>query len=188
MRFVRSALLVLFIAVAVSLGVLMLWSFLAEAGLAPMPFDPAKTAANLFSSPWNWRAGLALLAAGAAVILLKVREMRREQCIAFDNPSGEVAISMDAVEEFIRRAGAEFSGVKSLVPRIHAGAEGIGIAIRMDVWSGSNIPRLSEELQNAVKNKVQDSLGINVSGVSVSVGRILGDAAGGGAGADEMPE
>lgn len=180
MTFVRSALLVLFIAVALSLGVLMLWSFLAEKGLAPMPFSPAETAARLFASPWNWRGGLVLLAAGAAVILLKVRELRREQCIAFDNPSGEVAISMDAVEDFIRRVGAEFSGVKSLVPRIHAGAEGIGIAIRMDVWSGANIPRLSEELQNAIKNKVQDSLGINVSEVGVSVGKILGDAAGGG--------
>ncbi|MEI6632409.1 MAG: alkaline shock response membrane anchor protein AmaP [Chlamydiota bacterium] len=186
MTFIRSALLVIFIAVALSLGVIMLWSFLAEAGLAPMPFNPAETAARLFSSPWNWRAGLILVAAGAGVILLKMREMRREQCIAFDNPSGEVAISMDAVEDFIRRAGADFSGVKSLVPRIHAGAEGIGIAIRMDVWSGANIPRLSEEMQNAIKNKVQDSLGINVSEVSVSVGKILGDAAGeGDASADD---
>lgn len=178
MSFIRSAVLVVFTAVILSLGVVMLWSFLAEKSLAPMPFSPGETMARLFASPWNWRGGLVLLALGAAVILLKMREMRREQCIAFDNPSGEVAISMDAVEDFIRRAGSEFNGVKSLVPKIHAGPEGIGIAIRMDVWSGANIPRLSEEMQNAIKNKVQDSLGINVSEVSVSVGKILGDAAG----------
>lgn len=180
MTFIRSAILVVFTAFVLSLGAVLLWSFLADAGLAPMPFDLLETAEVLFRAPWNWRAGLALLAAGAAVILLKMREMRREQCIAFDNPSGEVAISMDAVEDFIQRAGAEFNGVKSLVPRIHAGAEGIGISIRMDVWAGANIPRLSEEMQNTIKNKVQDSLGINVSGVSVSVGKILGDAAGAG--------
>ena len=177
MRFVRSAILVVFTAAALSFGAILLWAVFADAGLAPMPFDPAETVAALFQTPWNWRAGLVFLAAGAAVILLKMREMRREQCIAFDNPSGEVAISMDAVEEFIRRVGAGFNGVKSLVPRIHAEAEGIGIAVRMDVWSGVNIPRLIEDMQNAIKNKVQDSLGVNVSGVSVSVGRILGDAA-----------
>lgn len=177
MRFMRSAVLVVFTAGILALGFVMLWSFLAEMNLVPLPFNPEETAEALFCSPWNWRGGLALVALAAAILFLKMRELRREQCIAFDNPSGEVAISMDAVEEFIRKAGADFHGVKSLVPRIHAGAEGIGIAIRMDVWSGANIPRLSEEMQNAIKAKVQDSLGINVSGVSVSVGKIIGDAA-----------
>jgi uncharacterized alkaline shock family protein YloU len=174
MNLVRPVIVVVFTACALFLGIILLWSFLSQKGIVGMPFDIEGTVRHLSTSPWNVRLGLALVAVGAGVILLKMRELRREQCIAFDNPGGEVAISMDAVEDFIKRTGKEFPGVKSLVPRLHAGPEGVGIAIRMDVWSGANIPKLSEEMQNAIKNKVQDSLGINVSYVSVSVGTIAG--------------
>jgi len=174
MKLIRPVIVVIFVAGSLFLGVILTWAFLAEKGVVAIPFDLVATVRHLSSSPWNWRVGLALLAVGAGVITLKMRELRREQCIAFDNPGGEVAISMDAVEDFIRRSGSEFHGIKSLVPRIHAGPEGIGIDIRLDVWAGTNIPRLSEEMQNAVKTKVQDSLGINVSYVGVSIGKIVG--------------
>jgi len=176
MKLMRPVIVVIFVAGALCLGIMLMWAFLAEKGIVTMPFDLVATARHLSSSPWSWRLGLALLAVGAGLIMLKMRELRQEQCIAFDNPGGEVAISMDAVEDFIRRGAGEFHGIKSLVPRIHAGPEGIGIDIRLDVWAGTNIPRLSEELQNAIKTKVQDSLGINVSYVGVSIGKIAGSA------------
>jgi uncharacterized alkaline shock family protein YloU len=176
MRLIRPVIVVVFIAGLLFCGAILIWAFLAEKGVIPMPFDLVATAKQVSSSPWNWRLGLAFLAIGGGAIVLKMRELRQEQCIAFDNPGGEVAISMDAVEDFIRRSATEFPGIKSLVPRIHAGAEGIGIDIRLDVWAGTNIPRLSEELQNSVKAKVQDSLGINVSYVGVNIGKIAGSA------------
>lgn len=175
MKLARTIILAVFTAFILFLGVSLLWAFLAEREIIGTPFDFVETARLLSGSPWNWRIGLLCLAVGAVVIILKVREVRREQCIAFDNPDGEVAISMDAVEDFIRRVGMEFDGVKSLIPTIHAGADGIGVSIRMDLWSGTSIPRLSEEMQTAVKMRVQDSLGINVSYVSVSVGKISGE-------------
>ncbi|MEJ2744750.1 MAG: alkaline shock response membrane anchor protein AmaP [bacterium] len=174
MKLIRPVIVVIFIAGSLFLGVMLVWAFLAEKGIFAMPFDLVATAKHLTSNPWNWRLGLAFLVIGGGAILLKMRELRQEQCIAFDNPGGEVAISMDAVEDFIRRSSTEFHGIKSIVPRIHAGAEGIGIDIRLDVWAGTNIPRLSEELQNSIKTKVQDSLGINVSYVGVNIGKIAG--------------
>lgn len=181
MKFIHAVVMGVFIACTLFVGLVLLWAFLAEKLGVGMPFDIIGTVRLLTASPWNWRIGLILLAVGALLIIFKMRELRREQCIAFDNPTGEVAISMDAVEDFIRRAGGEFPAVKSLVPRIHAGADGIAIAIRVDIWGGTNIPRLSEEMQNAIKNRVQDTLGINVSHVTVSVGKIVsnGEEAGG---------
>jgi uncharacterized alkaline shock family protein YloU len=176
MKLIRSIIVVIFIAEALCTGILLLWAFLAEKGILPLPFDLMETVRIATSSPWNWRGGLLLVAIGGVIIWLRMIEMRREQCIAFDNPSGEVAISMDAVEDFIRRTGSEFPSVKSLEPRIHAGAEGIGISIRMDVYAGTNIPRVTEEMQNAIKERVQETLGINVAYVSVSVGQIVGSA------------
>ena len=173
MNWLRSVILAIFTAVMLFLGISLLWSFVAERGGFGNPFDFVATARFISAGPWNWRLGVLFLIIGVIIILLKMREVRREQCIAFDNPEGEVAISMDAVEEFIRRVGREFDGVKSLIPSIHAGPEGIGVAIRMDLWSGSNIPRLSEDMQNTIKSRVQDTLGINVNYVSVSVGKII---------------
>jgi uncharacterized alkaline shock family protein YloU len=178
MKLIRPVIVVVFIAGLLFCGVILIWAFLAEKGVISTPFDLVGTAKQLSSDPWNWRLGLAFLIIGGGIIVLKMRELRQEQCIAFDNPGGEVAISMDAVEDFIRRSATEFPGIKSLVPRIHAGAEGIGIDIRLDVWAGTNIPRLSEELQNSIKTRVQDSLGINVSYVGVNVGKIVGSAEG----------
>ena len=176
MKLIRPVIVVIFIAGSLFLGIMLVWAFLTEKGIIAMPFDLVATAKQLSSSPWNWRLGLAFLAIGGGLIMLKMRELRQEQCIAFDTPGGEVAIAMVAVEDFIRRRATELHGVKSLIPRIHAGADGIGIDIRLDVWAGTNIPRLSEELQNSVKTKVQDSLGINVSYVGVNIGKIAGSA------------
>ena len=174
MKLLRAAIMVLFTAGILFLGMSLIWMFFAEKGLFSMPYDFAGFVQTITVGPWNWRLGIVLVLIGAGIILLKVREIRREQCIAFDNPEGEVAISMDAVEDFIVRIGNSFPNVKSLVPAIHAGPEGIGVVIRMDLWSGSNIPRLSEDLQNAIKSRVQDTLGINVNYISVSVGKIVG--------------
>jgi len=185
MKFLQSIITAIFTACLLFLGIILLWSFLAEKTFIGMPLDVAASVNCIVSSPWNWRLGLIFLAVGMLIVLLKIREMRREQCIAFDNPAGEVAISMDAVEDFIRRTGKDFPAVKSLVPQIHAGSDGIAIAIRVDIWGGTNIPRLSEEMQNAIKNRVQDTLGINVSHVTVSVGKIV-SADGGVAEADDQ--
>jgi uncharacterized alkaline shock family protein YloU len=174
MNWLRSFILVVFTAAMLFLGVSLLMEYAAERGIIGTVFDYTGAAQRISASPLNWQLGLLFLIIGLAIIMLKVKEIRREQCIAFDNPEGEVAIAMDAVEEFIRRVGSEFEEVKSMIPSIHAGAEGIGIAVRMDVLSGANVPRLSEEMQHVIKEKVQDTLGINVNFVTVSVGKIVG--------------
>lgn len=174
MKALRPAVMIIFTACVLFFGISLLGAFLEETAMLQMPYDLVATTRFFVRSPWNWRMGLFLCALGVAIILMKLREVRKMQCIAFDNPEGEVAISMDAVEEFIREVGSEFPGVKSLIPTIHGGSEGIGVVIRMDIWGGSSVPRLSEEMQNAIKERVQNILGINVSYVSVNVGKIAG--------------
>ncbi|MFC2149629.1 hypothetical protein ACFLQ8_02905 [Candidatus Auribacterota bacterium] len=63
--------------------------------------------------------------AGAVIIVMifvylvsKARENRRESAIAFDNPNGEVSISLSAIENFVMRVGKEFSEIKSMQPKI----------------------------------------------------------------------
>ncbi len=116
---------------------------------------------------------LVLIGIFVAYVSIKSRLARQEPSIAFDNPDGEVSISIKAIEDFVGRIGREFAEVKSLEPSIVARREGVQIELKVELWSGPNIPKLTERIQNVVKNQVQNILGIdNVQSVTLNVGKI----------------
>ncbi len=104
----------------------------------------------------------------------RARMARQEPSIAFDNPDGEVSISVRAIEDFVGRIGRDFAEVKSLEPSIVARREGVYIVLKTELWSGTNIPKLTERIQNVIKSQVQNILGIeNVQAVTMSVSKII---------------
>ncbi len=118
---------------------------------------------------------IAIIALLFAYIYIKSRMSRQEPSIAFDNPDGEVSISLRAIEDFVGRIGRDFSEVKNLEPSIIAKRDGVEIVLKGELWSGSNIPKLTERIQNLVKSQVQNILGIeNVHSVTLSVSKIVG--------------
>ncbi len=116
-------------------------------------------------------AGLVLLCAALLPLLLKIAELRRSRCLAFETSRGEVAIRLDTVEEFIRRvvvASPEVAEVKSVViPRRRAGVE---VMLELILNDGSKIPSLTEGLQRAVESQMNELLGIeNISRVQINI-------------------
>ncbi len=108
-------------------------------------------------------------------VVIKSRMAREEPSIAFDNPDGEVSISIKAIEDFVGRIGRDFAEVKTLETSIVARREGVQIVLKTELWSGSNIPKLTEKIQNVVKSQVQNILGIeNVQSITMSVSKIIG--------------
>ncbi len=119
--------------------------------------------------------GLALAVVFFTYVYIKSRMAREEPSIAFDNPDGEVSISIKAIEDFVGRIGRDFAEVKSLEPAIVARREGVHIQLKVELWSGTNIPKLTERIQNVIKSQVQNILGIeNVQSVTLSVSKIIG--------------
>ena len=119
-------------------------------------------------------AGIAMIVVLFAYIYIKSRFAHQEPSIAFDNPDGEVSISLKAIEDFVGRIGRDFAEVKSLEPQIVPKRDGVEIILRGELWSGPNIPKLTERIQNLVKSQVQNILGIeNVQSVTLSVSKIL---------------
>ncbi len=107
-------------------------------------------------------------------VYIRSRMARQEPSIAFDNPDGEVSISIRAIEDFVGRIGRDFAEVKTLEPFIVAKREGVQILLKVELWSGPNIPKLTERMQNVVKSQVQNILGIeNVQSVTLSVSKII---------------
>lgn len=104
--------------------------------------------------------GVLLVLISAMVIQITMGNIQREKTIAFENPDGQVTISLTAIEDFIKRALKQLPEVKELRPSVKAGKKGIKIINRVTLYSDINIPETTERIQNIVKSRVQDMLGV----------------------------
>jgi len=94
----------------------------------------------------------------AQVILGK---FQREKTIAFATSSGQVTISLSAVEDLIRRLAGIIPEVKELRPNVVANKKGIIVQMRVVLRSEANIPELTSRLQDITKSKIQEVLGVD---------------------------
>ena len=104
--------------------------------------------------------GILLIFISLTVAQLTMGKIQREKTIAFENPDGQVTISLTAIEDFIKRALKQLPEVKELRPNVRAGKKGITIINRVTLYSDINIPETTEKIQNIVKTRVQDMLGV----------------------------
>lgn len=104
--------------------------------------------------------GLLLIFISIMVVQITMGKIQREKTIAFENPDGQVTISLTAIEDFIKRALRQLPEVKELRPSVKAGKKGITIINRVTLFSDINIPETTEKIQNIVKTRVQDMLGV----------------------------
>ncbi|MCM8782759.1 MAG: alkaline shock response membrane anchor protein AmaP [Candidatus Omnitrophica bacterium] len=93
-------------------------------------------------------------------IQIVVGRMQMERTIAFDNPDGQVTISLSAIEDFIKRLIKQLPEIKELKPNVIATKRGIDITLRLILHSDINIPEITERAQSLVKGRIQDILGI----------------------------
>ena len=104
--------------------------------------------------------GIIIIFISIMVVQLTVGKIQREKTIAFENPDGQVTINLTAIEDFIRRALKQLPEVKELKPNVKASKKGITIINRVTLFSDINIPEITEKIQNIVKTRVQDMLGV----------------------------
>jgi uncharacterized alkaline shock family protein YloU len=104
--------------------------------------------------------GILLIFISIMVVQIALGKIRREKTIAFENPDGQVTISLSAIEDFIKRALKQLPEVKDLKPSVKAGKKGIFIINRVTLFSDVNIPEMTEKIQTIVKTRVQDMLGV----------------------------
>jgi uncharacterized alkaline shock family protein YloU len=86
---------------------------------------------------------------------------------------GDIRISLETIENLALKAASRQRGVKDLRARIRATDAGLDIVIRAVVDGESSIPVLTEEIQRAVKEHVEDIAGIPVTNVAVYVANII---------------
>jgi len=130
----------------------------------------------------NLHSRISLTATGIAMVLLALlfaqivsAKQEREKTIAFTNPSGQVTITLLAVEDLIRRISQDFPQIKELRPNvIIRKKKGIDVNIRLILKSEVNIPEFTAHLQETIKSKIQEIFGIEEAiMVKIYVAKIL---------------
>ncbi|PZD93437.1 alkaline shock response membrane anchor protein AmaP [Paenibacillus sambharensis] len=86
---------------------------------------------------------------------------------------GDIRISVETVENLALKAAAKQRGVKDLRARIRIVESGLDIMLRTVVDGETSLPLVTEEIQRAVKEHVEEITGIPVSSVSVFVANIV---------------
>ena len=118
--------------------------------------------------------GLLLIMYSIVALQVAFGTLQREKTIAFENPSGQVTISLSAIEDFIRRTSDHMPEVKELRANVTAGKKGINITNRAVIYSDTNIPEVTEKIQNMLKNRIQEMLGIEETiNIKIHIAKIV---------------
>ncbi|GAB6156896.1 hypothetical protein JCM39194_00960 [Desulfotomaculum varum] len=115
--------------------------------------------------------GLLLL---AGLRLLWVALVRREsgKAVVHDYMLGQVRISLQAIENLVKKAVYQIAGVKDVKPRVTQTPGGMGLHIRAIVAPDISIPEVSRQIQHRVQEYIAQTTGITVSDIKVIVENI----------------
>jgi len=104
--------------------------------------------------------GAAIVVCGAFRSRAILSRVGKEKTIAFENPDGQVTVSLSAIEDFVKKSVHQFADVKELRSNVTANKRGINIECMATIFSDSNIPQTTEKIQSLVKSRVQEMLGV----------------------------
>ncbi|MBU3912154.1 MAG: alkaline shock response membrane anchor protein AmaP [Candidatus Omnitrophica bacterium] len=118
--------------------------------------------------------GLLLIFINISIARISLGKMRRLKTIAFDNPYGRVTVSLAAIEDYIKKLTNKMPEIKELRSSISANKKGVEVAARAILYSGGNIPEITEKIQNAIRIKLQEMLGLEETvTIKIDVAKIV---------------
>lgn len=116
--------------------------------------------------------GAVLFLISIRVLQLFFRKKKVKEAIVAKNELGDVNISLDAINSLVQDIVKREAEVKDIHSKLKAKEEGIHIFLNLTVDSQSNIPKLSEMLQEMLTAGVTASTGVNISKVQIFIKEI----------------
>ncbi|MCK4518802.1 MAG: alkaline shock response membrane anchor protein AmaP [Candidatus Omnitrophica bacterium] len=118
--------------------------------------------------------GAATIVVSLCVLQLAFGASKKEKTLSYENPSGQVTVTLSAIEDFVKRLVKDFKEIKELKPSVKVNKEGVQISCKIYILQDFPIPEISGKIQNTVKSKVQSLLGIEEEvNVKVHIVKIL---------------
>ncbi len=113
---------------------------------------------------------LILVLLGVDLVILAVR-YERKRYIVYARELGAVRVSTDCIEGLIMESAREMAGIKDAAVRI-VDVEHPKVRLDIQILPDYNIPQLTEELQEKVKQYVEDTVGVAIQEVEIVVAAI----------------
>lgn len=88
---------------------------------------------------------------------------------------GTVSITISAIEHLVSKAAKQVKGIKDIKSRVKPVAEGIALSLQASINPESNIPMITQELQDTVKGYIEQIAGLKVVEAKVLVDYISQD-------------
>ncbi|MDD3653721.1 MAG: alkaline shock response membrane anchor protein AmaP [Desulfotomaculaceae bacterium] len=121
-----------------------------------------------------WPMILILLLAGIRLFWVAVRRPggKDRHVILAESALGQVNISLQAIENLVVKVVGQVNGVREVKPKILSDSQGVGVQVRAVVTPDINVPEVSSEIQQRIKERVFEVTGVNVSSVKVFIENI----------------
>lgn len=123
-------------------------------------------------------AGGALALAGLILLLLgfsRPQQQQKPEALLRVGEFGDVYITLSALENMVLRVVQRMRGIRDSSRSVTHSPEGLVVYLKVKVVPDQNLPDLTEELQSSVKKYLEESTGMFVSTVRVSVENIILD-------------
>ncbi len=118
---------------------------------------------------------LVLLVFSVYLLYMAFRRRRQEKTILCDTPLGEVRIAERAVESLALRAARKVRGVHDANIRVRATPAGLDVYVETSVTPDQSIPQIRRDVEDRVKEYIQETVGVAVTTVPVLVTRVAMD-------------
>ncbi len=103
--------------------------------------------------------GILFILVGLIFSKTLVKHGRESDAVIFQSDRGPVIVSINAIEDVVKRVLKKFSLVKGVRIKTIIQGKDIEIKLRLSLWAGSDLPQILAEIQEDVASRVKKILG-----------------------------
>lgn len=120
--------------------------------------------------------GLVLLLISLRLFFLNIKTERNPETSIHNGELGNVSITLKAIESLVKKVIGETEDIKDAKIKIHKQNDCISIILKIMINHDVIIPDMTKELQLNIKDYIENTAGISVTDVKVSIENILTEA------------
>lgn len=119
--------------------------------------------------------GAAFFAVSVRLIVFAFTRRGGGQPVVHETQFGDVRISLDAVENLVRKVARSVKGVRDVKAVVTHGKDGLSAVLKGTISPEVSIPEVSEEIQSSVRQYVKRVVGVEMAEVRLEVDNIASD-------------
>lgn len=147
-----------------------------------LPFDPGLWLEQARETSWMFITTIIVL---AVMILLSIRfiflsvksDANRPPSVDQRTDIGDIRISLETLRNLALKSVSRVKGAQEFKVKVQLSSAGLEIIVRIFVDGERSITAITEEVQQAVKEYIEDITGIPVASVSVFVANLVHEPA-----------